>query len=217
MFTTATSSTQAVGNRNSLSRSEWAERITTAWQGQVGSIIEVGALLKAAKEELRRGDFMKMVKAELPFSQSTANKLMKIAACDHLRNSEHVPSLPAHWGTLFELTLLTAEQFEAGCKSGAINPKTQRRDVKALRGETKSTKESSVARLKQRLADAERELARLKQDDGGSFFDLKKDTPKDISDAIIGNVPESKARAIGETILALVKAKRERVKVVGAG
>jgi hypothetical protein len=59
---------------------------------------------------------------------STANKLMKIGACDHLRNSEHVPNLPVHWGTLFELTLLTAEQFNHGIESGAINPKMQRKD-----------------------------------------------------------------------------------------
>ena len=60
---------------------------------------------------------------------------MKIAACDHLRNSEHVPNLPVHWGTLFELTLLTADQFEHGITTGAINPKMQRKDVGALRGD----------------------------------------------------------------------------------
>jgi hypothetical protein len=47
---------------------------------------------------------MKMVKEELPFGQDTANKLMKIATCDHLRNSEHVLNLPAHWGTLRDVT-----------------------------------------------------------------------------------------------------------------
>jgi hypothetical protein len=122
---------------NTLPRNKWAQRITDAWQAQVPSIFEVGSLLEAAKAELRHGAWIGMAKADLPFSLSTANQLMKIARCDHLRNSQCVTNLPAHWGTLFELTLLTASQFESGIASGKINPRMQRRDVKALRGDAK--------------------------------------------------------------------------------
>lgn len=110
--TTSPSSTQAIPNV--LPRTKWAKRIVAAWQSQVLSIFEVGSLLVSANNELKRGEWIAMIKSDLPFSRSTANKLIKIATCDHLRNAEHVPHLPAHWGTLFELALLTAEQFKRG-------------------------------------------------------------------------------------------------------
>ena len=120
--------------QNSMPREKWVLRITEAWQKQVIDIFEVGSLLEASREEIGRGGWMVMVREELPFGQSTANKLLKIAENENLRNSEHVPNLPAHWGTLYELTKLTEEQFAAGIENRTINPKMQRKDVMALRG-----------------------------------------------------------------------------------
>ena len=150
---------------NALSHEKWAKRITDAWQNQVPSIFEVGSLLEAAKAELKHGEWIAMIKGELPFGRSTANKLMKIAACDHLRNAEHVPHLPAHWGTLFELTTLTKEQFEGGIEAGVINAKMQRKHVKALRGHAakleKPGRRSRVAELSQENAQLKSAIAQL--------------------------------------------------------
>jgi hypothetical protein len=202
---------------NSLPREKWVSRIVGAWQGLLPCFIATGSHLEAAKEELRRGEWMAMVKNDLPFSQSTANKLMKIAKCDHLRNSDHGPSLPACWRTLYELTTLTAEQFERGIKTGVINPKMQRKSVKALRssGESASinteTRASPFAILKRHFAEQERELAALKaklasvQD--GNLFDLKRDTPKDIADVVASTVSDSKASSIADAIKIAIKNK----------
>ena len=149
-----------------MSREKWAKRITEAWQKQLPYIFEVASLLESAKAELRHGDWANMIKADLPFGQSMANKLMKIGACDHLRNSEHVPHLPTHWGTLFELTLLTTEQFEHGITTGAINSKMQRKDVRALRGDGQMPREprvSPMARLKRQLNECNCEIAHLQE------------------------------------------------------
>lgn len=119
---------------------EWARKINAAWREQVGSIIETGNLLEAAKTELvesgRRAEWRVMIEVELPFRKAMANRLIAIAQCDHFRNGNgaHVRQLPASWSTLSELTKLTAEQFAAGIKSGAIHPKMERKDVRALRG-----------------------------------------------------------------------------------
>jgi hypothetical protein len=121
-----------------MSREKWASRIAAAWQKQVPSIFEVGALLESAKAELKHGEWIAMAKSELPFTRTTATRLMQVAACDHLRNDAHAHHLPAHWPTLCELTKLTTAQFEQSIASGAINPKMQRKDVKALRGENVS-------------------------------------------------------------------------------
>jgi hypothetical protein len=156
----------AVSRANVLSHEKWAKRITDAWQKQVSSIFKVGSLLEAAKAELKHGKWIAMIKGDLPFGRSTANKLMKIAACDYLRNAEHVPHLPAHWGTLFELTTLTEEQFERGIESGAINTKMQRKHVKALRGDApklvKPGPRRSVAELSEENARLKAEMAQLK-------------------------------------------------------
>lgn len=53
---------------------------------------------------------MAMVRLELPFGESTAEKLMKIASHPLLSKSEHVPILPPAWGTLYELTKLPPER-----------------------------------------------------------------------------------------------------------
>ena len=150
---------------NVISRGKWAKRIAEAWQKQLPYIFEVASLLESARAELRRGDWISMIKADLPFGRSMANKLMKIGSCDHLRNAEHVPHLPAHWGTLFELTLLTVEQFNHGITTGAINPKMQRKDVKALRGDgQKMPHEPRISRmavLKRQLEDCNQKIAHL--------------------------------------------------------
>jgi hypothetical protein len=210
----------AVAERNALSRSKWAERITNAWQDQVGSIISVGVLLDSAKAELRHGDFSKMVKADLPFSQSTANKLMKIATCDHLRNSDHGPKLlqllPVHWRTLYELATLTPEQFQHAINTGTINPKMQRKDIKVLRGGEQQATEprvSPMALLKRQIDERVREIAHLKEqlasaEQGANYFDLKKDSIRSIAETIIGNVSDEREVKIADAIKASIQAKK---------
>ena len=207
-----TAQTQAISNV--IPRGKWAKRITEAWQKQLPSIFEVATLLESAKTELRHGDWANMIKADLPFSRSTANKLMKIGACDHLRKAEHVPHLPAHWGTLFELTLLTAEQFDHGVATGAINPKMQRKDVRALRGDGQMSHEprlSPMALLKRQLDESTREVAHLQERlayaDQGSLFDLKKDKVDDIAKVMVDTVTKNRANALNDALTAAINAK----------
>lgn len=119
---------------NVAGREKWVERINAAWRESLPSIFETGNLLESAKAELIRGEWTVMVKEELPFSRMTAHMLMAIALNDNLRNVNHGLHLPVSWRTLYELTKLTDEQFEAGIKSRAINPKMERKDVNELRG-----------------------------------------------------------------------------------
>jgi hypothetical protein len=121
---------------NMRSVDEWIERISGAWREQLPSIFETGNLLEAAKEELkasgRRGEWLKMVKEQLPFDASTARRLIVIANDGRLRNQAMSPHLPIAWTILHELTQLSDEQFEAGIKSGAINPRMKVKDARAL-------------------------------------------------------------------------------------
>lgn len=211
--------TQAVPNV--MPHGKWAQLITGAWQKQLPSIFEVASLLESARSELRHGDWATMIKTDLPFSQSTANKLMKITACNHLRNSDHGLNLPACWRTLYELTTLTIEQFKHGITTGAINPKMQRKDVKALRGDGGMSLEPRVSPtvlLKRQLDERIREVAHLQERlayaDQGSLFDLKKDSASDIADVVVNTVTETRAIALADAIKAAIKAKRHGARTV---
>jgi hypothetical protein len=57
----------------------WAERISAIWQKSTAAIIETGRLLIQARDNLDHGQWLKMVQAELPFNQRTAQRLMAIA------------------------------------------------------------------------------------------------------------------------------------------
>jgi hypothetical protein len=110
----------------------WAERISAIWQQSTAAIIETGRLLIQARDNLDHGQWLKMVQAELPFNQRTAQRLMAIAQHPVLSNTTHVPHLPSSWGTLYELTKLPSVELEAKISDGSINPRLERRDVAAL-------------------------------------------------------------------------------------
>jgi len=113
--------------------SAWAARIAACWQASVHAIIEVGRLLTAAKDALPHGAFEAMIEADLPFSSSTARRLMAIGDDPRLSNRAHVHVLPPSWGTLYELTKLSDEEFERARTGGIIRPDMMRRDLEPIR------------------------------------------------------------------------------------
>ncbi len=133
-------------------RAGWAARIGASWGAVFDSVIATGRALIEAKAALPHGEFMAMVKGDLPFSHDTANKLMKIARDGRIANSEHVLNLPKSWGTLYELTKLGDQAFDQAIAAGAIRPDMERGEATRLR-----TGERRVARLARmdRMARAE--------------------------------------------------------------
>ena len=113
--------------------SAWSARIAACWQASVHAILEVGRLLVAAKDALPHGAFEAMIEADLPFSNSTARRLMAVANDVRLTDRAHVHALPPSWGTLYELTKLTDEQFAAARTGGIIRPDMMRRDLEKVR------------------------------------------------------------------------------------
>ncbi len=105
----------------------WVERIHGVWQQSVKAVIETGRLITEAKAALPHGEFLPMIQLQLPFSASTAQRLMAIAADERILHG--VQHLPASWGTLYELTKLDDEQFESRIEDGTINPDMERKDV----------------------------------------------------------------------------------------
>jgi N6-adenosine-specific RNA methylase IME4 len=107
----------------------WATRISERWRASVEAIIEVGRLLATAKATLPHGEFGSMIGNSLPFSASTAQRLMAIASDMRLSNPAHVQLLPASWGTLYELTKLSDEEFDQALGTQIIRPGMARREI----------------------------------------------------------------------------------------
>jgi hypothetical protein len=106
---------------------KYAQRITDCQRKGVSSIIECGRLLIAAKDELKHGQFLKMIENELPFGRSTAQALMKIASDGRITKYQHAGCLPAHWSTLVKIIQLPNAAFEARIADGTIHPGLERR------------------------------------------------------------------------------------------
>jgi hypothetical protein len=106
---------------------KYAQRITDCQRKSVESIIECGRLLIAAKDELKHGEFLKMVENNLPFKRSTAQALMKIAKDKRITKYQRAGCLPPHWSTLVKLTQLPDAAFEARIADGTIHPGLERR------------------------------------------------------------------------------------------
>ena len=112
-----------------LTRTEHAERIASAWQSSVQSIIETGRLLTEAKADLEHGLSTAMVGEDLPFGPRAARMLMAVGNSPCITNRKHASVLPPSWMTLYELTKLSDDVFQARIADGTIHPEMQRKDV----------------------------------------------------------------------------------------
>jgi hypothetical protein len=112
---------------------EWSIVIATAWQKSVIAIFEAGELLIAARNQLLASEFKTLCNEKLPFTYATAIKLMRIAGNPILSDKSHVQRLPASWGTLYELATLPAPQLQKALNSGIITPRTERKEIEALK------------------------------------------------------------------------------------
>ena len=117
---------------------KYAQKITDAWQKAVDGILSVGQLLREAENSLNPVEQIDLY-AELPFSQSTADKLLSIANDKRLNDPTYRKYLPPHWTTLYEMTQLDDKTFKSGIAAGLINPAVERRHILELTGQTHTT------------------------------------------------------------------------------
>jgi hypothetical protein len=117
-----------------VDRNEHVRRITVAWQKTVGNVVETGRLLIEAKDDIGYGGFEEMTRTDLPFGPRTAQRIMQIAEDPVLSNPTHASHLPASWMTLYELSRLPKRGIDllVLIEDGAIHPKMERKDTRAL-------------------------------------------------------------------------------------
>lgn len=111
----------------------WAIRISARWRMGVEAIISTGKLLLEAKDALPHGAFGAMLEQSLPFKARQAQMLMAIASDGRLSNPQYVALLPPSWGTIYDVTRLSDDEFTRAVESGVIRPDMERRDIEQIR------------------------------------------------------------------------------------
>jgi hypothetical protein len=129
---------------NTRSAAQFEKLIRTAWQSGVGSIVEVGDLLRQARDELQPEDFKAL---RLPFGRRTVQMLVKIAANSVLSDPANHGSLPPCWRTLYELTKIDKGDLESAIAEGVVHPDMQRKNAVVLRHDDKGEGSSPRQRL----------------------------------------------------------------------
>jgi hypothetical protein len=148
----------------------WAARIAERWRASVESIIETGRLLLEAKATLQHGEFGMMCESQLPFSARTAQRLIAIAQDNRLSNinATRASLLPASWNSLYELTRLSDDEFEAAIKDRNTWEGMERKEVALIRAPNATPTDTGEPPDIRRLSSAERDPDREAEFTGGS-------------------------------------------------
>ena len=126
-------------------RDEYVTTITEAWNSARDAVFRIGDWLLEAKERLPHGEYEDMIETDLPFGNSTAQKLKRIARCRHFKVAGVRERLPISWGTLAELEQLDQEVFLSKLEAGKITPRTTRAEVANLKRQLKAETQSTSA------------------------------------------------------------------------
>jgi hypothetical protein len=89
----------------------------------------VGRTLNEAKAALPHGDFIPMIKRDLPFGKRTAQQFMQIARHPVLANAHNCALLPSSRSALAELARIPEEELVDAIERGDIRPDMVARDV----------------------------------------------------------------------------------------
>jgi hypothetical protein len=128
---------------------KYKNKISKNWNESRQSIIDVGTTLYEAKvnSEKNKGFNNKswkiLVNDELPFTVRTANRLIAIANCEWITSGKYNNKLPVSWGTLYEISTLTKEQFEEGIKTEKITWNTTRKNIEEFKDSFNSSQGSN--------------------------------------------------------------------------
>jgi N6-adenosine-specific RNA methylase IME4 len=119
-----------------LPRREWIKRINSAWEEaqreMMESILKVGRELirwhAYVKEHGMRGEWTELFESgELNMTRMTAHMLMTVANDERIVN--YSLRMPPHWHTLYKITRLDDDTFDALLSDGTIGPNLTQNEI----------------------------------------------------------------------------------------
>jgi hypothetical protein len=107
----------------------------------VEGIIDFGRCLIEAKSKLLPADWKRFTETDrCPVSLTVATRYMRIAESPHILNAENWTRLPIGWNLLYQISLLTQEQFDNGIQHEQITPTVTLKKLRELAGNSHKTK-----------------------------------------------------------------------------
>jgi len=112
--------------------------VHSRWSGVISTIFATGDLLREMKnrsDDEIEGTWEKWVKANLPFSNRTDQRLRAIAAFKPFRSEEVKSVLPAYWGNLDVLrsqAMVNPNRFQELLSEEKITPSISRNEIKGF-------------------------------------------------------------------------------------
>lgn len=149
------------------------EDIRRANGGSARAIVDLGRLIRAAKEALGHGKWLALFKQKRPgFGLRRAEMLLKIGGNETLAKSQWFASLPHGIVVLFELSHIPAEQLERLLDAGKVHQRLTRAQARTLAGRDKNDHERAfdLGKAEQRLKNLlDKEVERWPGEQLGGF------------------------------------------------
>jgi hypothetical protein len=135
----------AVRSHEALREPEaYAAEIRKLWTEASRKFLAIGEYLLQAQRSFKHGDKMRLLQERLPFSYSTANRLMRVAeAVQECRLQRE--QLPAHYPTAYALTTLSDDELREAERRNLVNPDVQRRQIEEFIREIRGVPPSASA------------------------------------------------------------------------
>ena len=109
---------------------DWRHRVENAWNKTLEDMVQIGKLLKDAKEDL--GVSYKQLEQELPFSASMAGNFIRIAEHKVLSDAQYFERLPNAVSTLSYLARIKKDKLIKYINQGAVTPELPLAKAKEL-------------------------------------------------------------------------------------
>ena len=106
----------------------YAGEIRKLWTEASRKFLAIGEYLLQAQKAYKHGSKMQRLQELLPFSYSTANRLMRVAEAVQERRLLR-EQLPAHYPTAYALTTLSDEELREAERRNLVTPDVQRRQI----------------------------------------------------------------------------------------
>ena len=141
-------------------REDYVREIGALWRRAQDSFIAIGRYLDLAKERLPRGEYDRMIEAELPFNRQTAHAIRVAAAAV---TSGRIPAerVPPNYTIIYHLATLDDDALKVAEQQGLIRPDLRRSELlsfKRARGAVNEAAERALRTHLRRLLAQRRKL-----------------------------------------------------------
>ena len=114
--------------------SHYVQQITENWKKSLESVLNVARLLVEAEQKLNKKEWRTLVK-ELPFSKSITSRLLSVGKDKRITDPVHLSILPFSYATLYEISLLTDDEFKKAKCQGILNQRVYRKTIADFKNE----------------------------------------------------------------------------------